>query len=198
MKNSILRIVIAALMLLMVVPLSAQDISGGEHTFDQAVNDLETFEEGVSWVASSNRTGLSVSTRLVNGTPRDLQDQSTVLGVKLETLKPGEYTVRIRPRVPIEIGRGCVNLSVYAQGNNTDHVLLAVIKNKKTGQSFNIAVDKLNFIGWKKMAAYIDVVYKQMDLVFDGFLIVCDPMDMNGGSQYLYFDMVSVTVPGER
>lgn len=128
-----------------------------------------------------------------NGIPRSYPRQK-VLGVKVQYIARGHNWFAIRPVKPIIIEGICQSISCYVAGRNYKHFLKIFIVDY-FGDEKVLAVDKLNFIGWRELNVSVPASIEQTDyhfidkqgIKFNGFMVECDPLE-SYGVYYIYFD----------
>jgi hypothetical protein len=172
---------------------------------------LEDFENQTGWIAESPSPSeeIRLHAALRKGRPAALSDaeaglveqkllkpdsQSSVLGVKLEFLDVYPFEVRIRPPRPIPIGPRVWTISFWVYANNIAHALYLRCDTEDGRPLAELFVGTLNFIGWKRLTVAVPDFLRGIDLAFDGFRILCDPMDLYSGVLYYYFDVISADV----
>ncbi len=213
------KLLVAALVLFMAFGVFAQSSLSdadpemlGVDAARQALREvsLDLFEREGSWdVAMPIDDGI-VSARLFDGAPAakeplpvgvpEGQDDSKVLGVKVDFMHRGYSSFTIKATRPIPIEGVTKTVSMWVCGRNNDHTLTILVQDF-FGKSYELYVGKLNFSGWKKMVVAIppspdgkrgivqaDPRYgDNPGLRVVGFRIDCDPLQAYG-SYYVYFD----------
>ena len=127
------------------------------------------------------------------GIPRNYPKER-VLGVKVQYIARGFNWFSIRPVKPIVVEGICQSVSCYVAGRNYKHYLKMYILDY-FGRERLLTMDKLNFIGWRRLSVPIPVTIEQTDyhfnhkqgIKFNGFIVECDLME-SFGVYYVYFD----------
>ena len=117
-----------------------------------------------------------------------------VLGVKVEYMKRGHHWFSLKPQKPIMIEGICQEITVWVAGRNYNHTLKVLLQDFY-GNSRQLYVDRLRFVGWKELKVSIPESIIQRDfhfvdrqgIKFTGFLVECDPVETYG-TYYVYFD----------
>lgn len=120
-----------------------------------------------------------------------------VLGVKVKFYKRAVMNFAIYPIRPLPIPGKAKTVSVWVIGRNFNHRLKIMVEDY-FGTRHELTMEKLNFLGWKKMTVAIPPTIKQSDYHFTdlmgikviGFKVYCD-LDETIGSFYIYFDDLS-------
>lgn len=184
----------------------------GNESAMQALKEisLDKFEREGSWMASITPDfGLS-SARLFDGAPAMKEplkedegkenEDTKVLGVKIEFFKRGINSFYVMSQRPIPIEGTTKTISIWACGRNMDHQIYVLVEDY-FGRSFQLPMGSLGFSGWKKLTAVVPptsdgehgIVQKspyygdKPGLRVVGFRIDCNPM-LSRGSYYLYMD----------
>lgn len=171
---------------------------------------LDLFEREASWDVYMPIDDGIITSRLFDGSPAgkeaypdnvpEGQDDSKVLGVKVDFMHRGFQSFYIRPVRPIPIEGVTKTISLWVAGRNYNHTLTILVQDF-FGQNYELYVGKLNFSGWKKMNVVVppspdgehgivqaDPKYgDHPGLRIVGFRVDCDPLQA-AGSYYIYFD----------
>lgn len=191
---------------------SANPETVGNESAMQALKEisLDKFEREGSWMAHITPDFGVASARLFDGAPamkdplkedEGKEDQDTkVLGVKIEFFKRGINSFFVMSQRPVPIEGTTKTISVWACGRNMDHQLVVLVEDY-FGHNFELPMGSLGFSGWKKLTAVVPptsdgehgIVQKspyfgeKPGLRVVGFRIDCDPM-LSRGAYYLYLD----------
>lgn len=171
---------------------------------------LDLFEREASWNVYMPVDDGIITSRLFDGSPAgkealpsnvlEGQDDSKVLGVRVDFMHRGHQSFYIKSVRPIPIEGVTKTVSLWVAGRNYNHTMTMLVQDF-FGNNFELYVGKLNFSGWKKLTVAVppspDGVHGivQADARFGdhpglriiGFRIDCDPMQA-AGSYYLYMD----------
>jgi len=211
-----LTIALLAFAVLIGSPVFAQNVVVGEPTAadigkDQAQQllkevSVEKFEDAAYWYPSMALDMGIAQVKRLTGSPaakQPIQDEATlgikeddkyVLGVKVSFFHRGIAEFSVHPQYPIPIEGIVKTISVWVVGRNFNHVLKMQFTDYR-GQSQELTVGTLNFIGWKKLTVAIPPSILQTEyhytyrsgLRFTGLKVETDPMD-SFGTYYVYFD----------
>ena len=175
---------------------------------------VDLFEREASWNVYMPIDDGIITSRLFNGSPAakdplpagvlEGQDDSKVLGVKVEFMRRGYQSFYITSARPLPVEGITKTVSIWVAGRNNNHSLTLLIQDF-FGRSYELYMGKLNFSGWKKMTVAIppspDGVHGivQADprygdnpgLRIVGFRVDCDPIEAYG-SYYMYIDDLRV------
>ena len=135
--------------------------------------------------------------RLDNEAKQNVPEGQYVLGVKVKFYRRAMTSFSIAPIRPLPIPGKCKTVSVWAIGRNFNHVIKIMLRDY-FGQQHELTMDRLNFLGWKKLTVAIPPTIQQseyhytalMGIQFVGFKIYCDLME-SYGTFYLYLDDLS-------
>lgn len=124
----------------------------------------------------------------------NVYSKEKVLGVKVEYMKRGYHWFSLKPQKPIMIEGICQEITVWVAGRNYNHTLKVLLQDFY-GNSRQLYVDRLRFVGWKELKVSIPESIIQRDfhfvdrqgIKFVGFLVECDPVETYG-TYYVYFD----------
>jgi hypothetical protein len=120
-----------------------------------------------------------------------------VLGVKVKYYRRAIMSFSIYPLRPIPIPGKCKTISVWTIGRNFNHRLKIILEDY-FGDRHELTMEKLNFLGWKKLTVAVPPTIRQSDYHFTnvmgvkvvGFKVYCD-LEETIGSFYIYFDDLS-------
>ena len=124
-----------------------------------------------------------------------INEQDTrVLGVRVDFYHRGVVSFTVHPTAPIPIAGITKTISIWIAGRNFNHTLKVLIDDYY-GRPMELTVGKLTFMGWKKLTVAVPPSITQTDYHFTykdgiritGFKIECDPLEAMG-TYYLYFD----------
>ena len=124
-----------------------------------------------------------------------INEQDTrVLGVRVDFYHRGVVSFTVHPTAPIPIAGITKTISIWIAGRNFNHTLKILIDDYY-GRPMELTVGKLTFMGWKKLTVVVPPVITQTDYHFTlkdgikitGFKIECDPLEAMG-TYYMYFD----------
>ncbi len=172
---------------------------------------ISKFEDAGFWSASMSKDEGLVTLRRLAGSPIDkepleaeaqagiTEDDSNVLGIKVEYFKRGNSQFTLTPVRPMPVEGICKTVSVWVVGRNSPHVLKMLLSDH-FGNRAEVTMGKLNFTGWKKLTVAIPTSIVQRDyhynnkmgIKIEGFTIDCDPKEAYG-SYYIYFDDLRAT-----
>lgn len=149
-----------------------------------------------------NSQGRQIKENPLAGFPYNENKQ--VLGVRVEFMKRGYNWFTVRPPLPIKVPGICKSISVWVVGRGYNHELWLMIRDFVGNRRYLQSMMKLNHKGWRKVRFPIrdDKVDQQdhtvtdpkkVGIIFDGFLIQCDPMEARG-KYYIYFDLLTAEV----
>ncbi|MDD5930097.1 MAG: flagellar filament outer layer protein FlaA [Spirochaetales bacterium] len=171
---------------------------------------IDKFEREGSWNVHISADDGIISGRLFEGNPamkeplaedEGKEDEDTqVLGVKVEFFRRGKNSFTIKSARPIAIEGTTKTVSVWVCGRNQDHELYLLVQDY-FGSSFELYMGSLGFSGWKKLTCVIPpspdgehgIVQSSAyygdkpGLKVVGFRVDCNPMQARG-SYYMYFD----------
>jgi hypothetical protein len=122
------------------------------------------------------------------------EDDKYALGVKVSFFRRGASYFSVHPERPITVAGIVKTVSVWVVGRNFNHTLKLLFDDYR-GQTQELTVGTLNFIGWKKLTVAIPPSILQTEYHYTyksgiritGLRIECDPMD-SFGTFYVYFD----------
>ena len=171
---------------------------------------IDKFEREGSWNVHISADDGIISARLFEGNPamkeplaedEGKEDEDTqVLGVKVEFFRRGKNSFTIKSSRPIAIEGTTKTVSVWVCGRNQDHELYLLVQDY-FGSSFELYMGSLGFSGWKKLTCVIPpsidgehgIVQSSAyygdkpGLKVVGFRVDCNPMQARG-SYYMYMD----------
>jgi hypothetical protein len=171
---------------------------------------VDKFEREGSWNVHMSPDFGIISARLFDGNPsmkeplpedKDKKEEDTqVLGVKVEFFKRGVNSFYIMSERPLPIEGITKTLSVWVCGRNQSHDLYILVQDY-FGNNFELYMGNLGFSGWKKLTAVIppssdgehgivqhSAYYgDRPGLRILGFRVDCNPM-LARGSYYMYID----------
>ena len=164
---------------------------------------IDDFEFANTWTVSMSRdNGIATLTRK-DGAAADVKASSPdaskyILGVKIEYLKTGYTGFSVLPPKKIRIPGTVKDINVWVAGRNYEHSMSFYISDS-FGSIHQIGMSSLNFVGWKKISAYVSPAITQEDvhtqdsgIDFVGIRVDCDPKDTRG-KYFVYFDDLSAT-----
>lgn len=180
----------------------------------QALREIsvDKFEREGSWLASISPDHGVIGARLFDGAPSmkemlegdNADDDTQVLGVKVEFFKRGVNSFFIRPVRPLPVEGVTKTISLWVCGRNLNHELYILVQDY-FGNNFEIYMGNLGFSGWKKLTAVIppspdgehgivqNSAYfgSKPGLRIRGFRVDCNPV-LARGSFYMYMDDLRV------
>jgi len=120
-----------------------------------------------------------------------------VLGVKVKFYKRSVMNFSIYPLRPLPVAGKCKTISVWMIGRNFNHKLKVMVEDF-FGARHELTMEKLNFLGWKKLTVAVPPTIKQSDFHYSdamgikivGFKVYCD-LEEAYGTFYMYFDDLS-------
>ena len=123
----------------------------------------------------------------------DVSD-SYVIGAKVHFFQRGSHQFMISPVRPIQIEGITKTLSLWVVGRNYNHVLKIVIRDY-LGESKELTLGKLNFMGWKRLTVAVPPSINQSEyhfggkdgIAFEGLKLELD-LEETYGQYYVYFD----------
>jgi hypothetical protein len=216
MMNTRLTIALLAFAVLICSPTFAQNVVAGEPTPSEIGKDqaqqllkevsVEKFEDAAYWYsAMSLDSGIAQVKRLTGGAAAKLpvadeaslgikEDDKYVLGLKVSFFHRGVAEFSVHPQHPIPVEGIVKTISVWVVGRNFNHILKIQFVDYR-GQSQELTVGTLNFIGWKKLTVAIPPSILQTEFHYTyrsgiritGLKIETDPLD-SYGTYYAYFD----------
>lgn len=213
--------VISILLAASVCALSAQQSASlqdpnpetvGNDSAMQALREvsIDKFEREGAWNVHISPDYGIISARLFKGSPamkepleedKGKEDEDTqVLGVKVEFFKRGINSFYIKSERPLPIEGVTKTVSVWVCGRNQEHDLYVLVQDY-FGNNYELYMGNLGFSGWKKMTAVVppseDGVHgivqhsayygDRPGLRILGFRVDCSPM-LARGSYYMYLD----------
>lgn len=160
---------------------------------------IEDFEESGEWSARciNNKKDITCTARIItvnseNSYYKDVDFGKKVLEVVLEIRDLDEFEVVITPPEPIKIGKGLNTISAYVNSNNYRHLLTYIFMDEKR-REIELVADRLNFIGFKELKVAALTGMNCKNLKFKEFKICLNPLELQGGKLYYYFDLLEVT-----
>ncbi|MFA6856287.1 MAG: flagellar filament outer layer protein FlaA [Treponema sp.] len=171
---------------------------------------VDKFEREGAWNVHMSPDYGTISARLFDGSPamkeplpedKDKKDEDTqVLGVKVEFFKRGVNSFYIMSERPLPIEGITKTISVWVCGRNQAHDLYILVQDY-FGNNFELYMGNLGFSGWKKLTAVVSPSYDGVHGIVQhsayygdrpglrilGFRVDCDPM-LARGSYYMYMD----------
>lgn len=171
---------------------------------------IDKFEREGSWNVHISADDGVISARLFEGNPamkepleedEGKEDEDTqVLGVKVEFFRRGVNSFTIKSSRPLAIEGTTKTVSVWVCGRNQDHELYLLVQDY-FGANFELYMGSLGFSGWKKLTCVIPpspdgehgIVQSSAyygdkpGLKVIGFRVDCNPMQARG-AYYVYFD----------
>lgn len=180
----------------------------------QALREIsvDKFEREGSWNVHISSDHGVINARLFDGTPAmkepvegdNPDDDTQVLGVKVEFFHRGVNSFYITATRPLPIEGITKTISLWVCGRNMDHDMYVTVQDYY-GNNFELYLGNLGFAGWKKLTT---VVPPSIDgehgivqssaywgnrpgLRITGFRVDCNPM-LARGSYYMYMDDLRV------
>jgi hypothetical protein len=211
-----LTIALLALVALLCTPAFAQNVVAGapnaaEIGKDQAQQllkevSIDKFEDAAFWETAMPLDMGIVSGKRLAGSPTGKQpipgevtngikeEDKYVLGVKVSFFHRGDSFFAVHPQNPLAVEGIVKTISVWVVGRNFNHTL-KVLFDDYAGQSKQLTMGTLNFVGWKKLTVAIPPSILQSEyhyayrngLKITGFEVDTDPLD-SYGTYYLYLD----------
>ena len=184
----------------------------GNESAMQALHEisLDKFEREGSWGVHISPDYGVITGRLFEGSPAmkdplkedegKENEDTQVLGVKVEFFKRGINSFYITSQRPIPIEGVTKTVSVWVCGRNMGHELYLLVEDY-FGRNYELYMGSLSFSGWKKLTAVVppspdgehgivqhSAYYgDKPGLRIIGFRVDCDPM-LSRGAYYMYLD----------
>ena len=184
----------------------------GNESAMQALHEisLDKFEREGSWGVHISPDYGVITGRLFEGSPAmkdplkedegKENEDTQVLGVKVEFFKRGINSFYITSQRPIPIEGVTKTVSVWVCGRNMGHELYLLVEDY-FGRNYELYMGSLGFSGWKKLTAVVppspdgehgivqhSAYYgDKPGLRVIGFRVDCDPM-LSRGAYYMYLD----------
>ena len=184
----------------------------GNESAMQALHEisLDKFEREGSWGVHISPDYGVITGRLFEGSPAmkdplkedegKENEDTQVLGVKVEFFKRGINSFYITSQRPIPIEGVTKTVSVWVCGRNMGHELYLLVEDY-FGRNYELYMGSLDFSGWKKLTAVVppspdgehgivqhSAYYgDKPGLRIIGFRVDCDPM-LSRGAYYMYLD----------
>ena len=184
----------------------------GNESAMQALHEisLDKFEREGSWGVHISPDYGVITGRLFEGSPAmkdplkedegKENEDTQVLGVKVELLQRGINSFYITSQRPIPIEGVTKTVSVWVCGRNMGHELYLLVEDY-FGRNYELYMGSLGFSGWKKLTAVVppspdgehgivqhSAYYgDKPGLRIIGFRVDCDPM-LSRGAYYMYLD----------
>ena len=184
----------------------------GNESAMQALHEisLDKFEREGSWGVHISPYYGVITGRLFEGSPAmkdplkedegKENEDTQVLGVKVEFFKRGINSFYITSQRPIPIEGVTKTVSVWVCGRNMGHELYLLVEDY-FGRNYELYMGSLGFSGWKKLTAVVppspdgehgivqhSAYYgDKPGLRIIGFRVDCDPM-LSRGAYYMYLD----------
>ena len=184
----------------------------GNESAMQALHEisLDKFEREGSWNVHISPDYGVITSRLFEGSPAmkdplkedegKENEDTQVLGVKVEFFKRGINSFYITSQRPIPIEGVTKTVSVWVCGRNMGHELYLLVEDY-FGRNYELHMGSLGFSGWKKLTAVVppspdgehgivqhSAYYgDKPGLRIIGFRVDCDPM-LSRGAYYMYLD----------
>lgn len=184
----------------------------GNESAMQALHEisLDKFEREGSWNVHISPDYGVITSRLFEGSPAmkdplkedegKENEDTQVLGVKVEFFKRGINSFYITSQRPIPIEGVTKTVSVWVCGRNMGHELYLLVEDY-FGRNYELYMGSLGFSGWKKLTAGVppspdgehgivqhSAYYgDKPGLRIIGFRVDCDPM-LSRGAYYMYLD----------
>jgi hypothetical protein len=212
-----LTIALLALFAVLAAPTFAQNLveAGGPNPADigkdqaqQLLREvsIDKFEDAAFWetsmpldmgvVAGKRLVGMPAGKQPVpNETSLGIKEEDKyVLGVKVSFFHRGDSFFVVRPQNPLPIEGIVKTISVWVVGRNFNHTLKILFEDY-AGQSKQLTLGTLNFVGWKKLTVAIPPGILQSEFHYTyrsgikitGFEVDTDQLD-SYGTYYLYLD----------
>ncbi len=171
---------------------------------------LDNFEREGSWfvhmssdygvIAARNFEGAPAMKEPVKGEEDDSENDTQVLGVKVEFFRRGVNSFYITSQRPIPIEGITKTISMWVCGRNQSHDLYILVEDY-FGRDYELYMGNLGFSGWKKLTCVVPpspdnehgIVQSspyygdRPGLKVLGFRVDCNPM-LARGTYYVYFD----------
>ena len=184
----------------------------GNESAMQALHEisLDKFEREGSWNVHISPDYGVITSRLFEGSTAmkdplkedegKENEDTQVLGVKVEFFKRGINSFYITSQRPIPIEGVTKTVSVWVCGRNMGHELYLLVEDY-FGRNYELYMGSLGFSGWKKLTAVVPpspdgehgIVQNSAyygdkpGLRIIGFRVDCDPM-LSRGAYYMYLD----------
>ena len=184
----------------------------GNESAMQALHEisLDKFEREGFWGVHISPDYGVITGRLFEGSPAmkdplkedegKENEDTQVLGVKVEFFKRGINSFYITSQRPIPIEGVTKTVSVWVCGRNMGHELYLLVEDY-FGRNYELYMGSLGFSGWKKLTAVVppspdgehgivqhSAYYgDKPGLRIIGFRVDCDPM-LSRGAYYMYLD----------
>ena len=184
----------------------------GNESAMQALHEisLDKFEREGSWNVHISPDYGVITSRLFEGSPAmkdplkedegKENEDTQVLGVKVEFFKRGINSFYITSQRPIPIEGVTKTVSVWVCGRNMGHELYLLVEDY-FARNYELYMGSLGFSGWKKLTAVVppspdgehgivqhSAYYgDKPGLRIIGFRVDCDPM-LSRGAYYMYLD----------
>lgn len=180
----------------------------------QALREIsvDKFEREGSWNVRISPDYGVIGARLFDGNPAmkeplegdNPEDDTKVLGVKVEFFKRGVNSFYITAVRPLPIEGTTKTISLWVCGRNLDHDIYVTVQDY-FGHNFELYLGNIGFAGWKKLTAVVPpsqdgehgIVQSSAywgdrpGLRITGFRVDCNPM-LARGSFYMYLDDLRV------
>lgn len=180
----------------------------------QALREIsvDKFEREGSWNVRISADYGVIGARLFDGSPAmkeplegdNPEDDTQVLGVKVEFFRRGVNTFYINPVRPLPVEGTTKTISLWVCGRNLDHDMYVTVQDY-FGNNFELYLGNLGFAGWKKLTAVVPpspdgehgIVQSSAywgdrpGLRITGLRVDCNPM-LARGSFYMYLDDLRV------
>lgn len=171
---------------------------------------LDKFEREGSWnvhissdfgvISGRNFQGSPAMKEPVKGEESNPEDDTQVLGVKVEFFRRGVNSFYITSQRPIPIEGITKTISMWVCGRNQGHDLYILIEDY-FGRNYELYMGNLGFSGWKKLTCVVPPspdsehgIVQHSAYYGDrpgvrilGFRVDCNPM-LAKGTYYVYFD----------
>ena len=171
---------------------------------------LDKFERDGSWfvhmspdygvISARNFQGSPAMKEPVKGEESNPEDDTQVLGVKVEFFRRGVNSFYITSQRPIPIEGITKTISMWVCGRNQGHDLYILIEDY-FGRNYELYMGNLGFSGWKKLTCVVPPspdsehgIVQHSAYYGDrpgvrilGFRVDCNPM-LAKGTYYVYFD----------
>ncbi|MEE1213175.1 MAG: flagellar filament outer layer protein FlaA [Treponema sp.] len=175
-----------------------------------AEQSLDSFEREGSWfvhmspdygvISARNFVGAPAMKEPIKGESSISEDDTQVLGVKVQFFRRGVNSFYITAQRPIALEGITKTISMWVCGRNQGHDLYILIQDY-FGRNYELYMGNLGFSGWKKLTAVVPPspdgehgIVQHSAYYGDrpgirilGFRVDCNPM-LARGTYYVYFD----------
>ncbi|MCQ2611156.1 MAG: flagellar filament outer layer protein FlaA [Treponema sp.] len=188
---------------------NSQDLGTGSAASALREVSIEKFERDGAWNVHISPDAGVISARLFEGGPaakealeedKDKDNDTHVLGVKVEFFRRGVNSIYITAVRPLPIEGVTKTISMWVAGRNQNHDLWVLVQDY-FGHNYELYMGNLGFSGWKQMTLAVPpsedgehgIVQSspyygdRPGLRIVGFRIDCNPM-LARGTYFVYFD----------